>query len=268
MKLTDSQAFLAALDEHAVWDFARRPIDVVDLAEFWQANQRLGTLTEIIEHDIARKIRETVTRQRGFALSEEKARLGAESLAAATILCKRQQFKVPDDAFVAPEALVALVCLPPSWVPDESAALLSRPLFDGAAYGQVQFHHRRVAEYLAAQWLRRRMTEGCPITVLKELLFDTEGGQLTPRRSLIPIIAWLCAGNERWNKEVRDWVLRSMPEMHLEYGDPEVLSLDYRRALLQAWVESNRGRTRVGFCPRLSQCGVWPIFASPATCLK
>jgi len=131
--------FVEELDNRYAWEFARRPVDVIDLVEFWMEHGRLGSLTEIIEHDVTMKLRETTQRRTNFPLSEAKAREGAEALAIATILCKRQQFKVPDDAYKASDALDAAICLPADWVPAHVAALLSRPLFDSATYGQVRF---------------------------------------------------------------------------------------------------------------------------------
>ena len=160
--IANPELFLAELDNRYAWEFARRPLDVLDLAEFWRANGRLGTLTEIIEHDVTFKLRETAQRHTQFPLSEERAREGTEALAVATVLCMQPQFKVPDDTYKAPEALDAASCLPANWTPSEVAALLSRPLFDSATYGQIRFHHRRVAEYLAAYWFRRRMERGLP----------------------------------------------------------------------------------------------------------
>lgn len=243
--INDPGQFLTALDTHFAWDFARRPLDVIDLAEFWKAHGRLGSLTEIIEHDVATKLRETTQRQTTFVLSEARAREGAEALAVATVLCKQQHFKVPDDTFLAPDALDAASCLPADWKPAEVAALLSRPLFDSAIYGQIRFHHRRVSEYLAAQWLKRRMSEGCPLHVLRQLLFDDRGAISVPRRALVPVIAWLCSGNDRWNAEVRNWVRSAAPEVHLEHGDAEGLPLEFRRDLLRSWIDRNRGREEV-----------------------
>jgi hypothetical protein len=234
--------FVEELDNRSAWEFARRPLDVFDLAEFWMANGRLGTLTEIIEHDVTTKLRETTRRHTNFPLSEEKAREGAEALAVATILCKQHQFKVPDDTYKAPDALDAASCLPADWVPAHITALLSRPLFDSATYGQIRFHHRRVAEYLSACWFRRRMSEGCPTHVLCQRLFEEVGGTPVPRRSLIPVIAWLCDGYEHWNDEVRAAVVKGAPDIHLEYGDPERLPLDYKRRLLAAWIDRNKDR--------------------------
>ena len=146
---------------------------------------------------------------------------------------------------MAPDALDAAGCLPDDWKPGEVAALLSRPLFDGATYGQIRFHHRRVSEYLAAQWIRRRMAAGCPRRALEQLLFDDAPRTPALRRTLIPVIAWLCNGNDRWNDAVRSSVQRGAPEIHLEYGDAEALPLEFKRALLTAWIERNRGREEV-----------------------
>lgn len=237
--------FLGALDSHSAWEFARRPLDVFELATFWMTHGRLGSLTEIIEYDVTTKLRETVERRATFPLSEARAREGAEWLAAATLLCKQQQFKVPDETFLVQDALDPTNCLPEHWEPGEVAALLSRPLFDSATYGQIRFHHRRVSEYLAAQWICKRMAEGCPTRNLYQLLFDDASGTPVPRQGLIPVLAWLCNGNERWNCEVRSWVLRGAPEIHLEYGDAEALPVEFKRALLESWIQRNRGREEV-----------------------
>jgi len=237
--------FLAALDKHSAWEFARRPLDVFDLASFWMTHGRLGSLTEIIEHDVTTKLRETVERRANFRLSEARAREGAEWLAAATLLCKQQQFKVPDETFLAQDGLDATNCLPENWEPGDVAALLSRPLFDSATYGQIRFHHRRVSEYLAAQWICRRMAAGCPTRNLLQLLFDDACGKPAPRHALIPVLAWLCNGNERWNDEVRCWMLLGAPEIHLEYGDAEALPPEFKKAILESWIQRNSGRKEV-----------------------
>ena len=243
--IADVDSFIAAIDQHHAWEFCARPVDVISLIDFWQAHARLGTLTEILEYDLSLKLRETTERQKHFPLSEADARSGAETLAAATLLCNEIRFRVPDDSFISSGALDAARCLPANWKPDKCEALLSRPLFDSATYGTIRFHHRRVAEYLAAAWLRRRVAEGSRTHVLLQLLFDEVCGVKTARRRLIPVIAWLCAGDDPWNHEVRSWVLAAAPELHLEYGDSEVLPVEYRCAVLRALVTRNEGRTQV-----------------------
>lgn len=243
--LSNPDRFVAAIDESFAWDFARRPLDVLDLMKFWRDTGRLGRLAEIIANDVRVKLRERDERRGIAVLSENEAIEGAQSLAAATVLCRRIAFKVPDDTVLAPGSLDAKECLPADWTPAHIGALLSRPLFDSAAYGRIRFHHRRAAEYLAAQWLVRRMELGCPVTALKDLLFSDIDGNLVLRPTAAPIAAWLCAGEERWQSDLQGWVLQTNPEIFFEDGDPGSLSVEYKRRLLSALVERYADREQV-----------------------
>ncbi|MBI1817261.1 MAG: hypothetical protein HYR72_20000 [Deltaproteobacteria bacterium] len=241
-EVADVAAFIAALNTAHAWEFARRPIDVMDLVRFWLERGRLGSLTELIESGAERSLRET---RRGDPLSPKKAREGAQALAAATILCQQLDFRVPDDAFIGSPALDALSCLPDEWRPEEVRALLERAIFDGASYGRIRFHHRRVGEYLAAKWLEARIRDGCPISTLEALIFDRRNRRRVLRPTLAPVAAWLCCGNERWNADLRGWMLEAAPEIHLQYGDPSCLPLEYKRSLIHRLVSNFAGRNRV-----------------------
>ncbi|MFP3398460.1 hypothetical protein SB749_19245, partial [Brevibacterium sp. SIMBA_078] len=59
-----------------------------------------------------------------------------------------------NDAAVDPSIIIA------DWKLGERKALLERPLFGFASYGRVRFHHRSVAEYLAAHRLRTLSESG------------------------------------------------------------------------------------------------------------
>jgi len=240
--VADVPAFIAALNTAHAWEFARRPGDVTDLIRFWLERGRLGSLTELVESGVERNLRET---RRGDPLSPKKARDGAQALAAATILCRQLDFRVPDDAFLGSPALDAFSCLPDEWRQEEGRALLERAIFDGASYGRIRFHHRRVGEYLAAKWLEARIRDGCPINRIEALVFDRNDGRRALRPALAPVAAWLCCGSERWNADLRGWMLEAAPEIHLQYGDPSCLPLEYKRNLLHALVSHFAGRNRV-----------------------
>ncbi len=242
----DPQGFLAALDESHAWDFARRPLDVVELANFWNLRGRLGSLTELIEHDIGCALRERTERHRVDPLTEQQAREGAEALAAATVFCRQFIFRVPDDSHVGlPAALDAVSCLPGNWRPEQCHALLTRAIFDSGVYGRIRFHSRRIAEYLAARWFAKRMREGCPIETLEYTFFEQAKGRRVLRPSLAPVAAWLCCGDERWNAELRAWVLEASPDLHMSYGDPSALPQEYKREMLQAMTAHFEGRERL-----------------------
>jgi hypothetical protein len=242
--ISDIDLFITAVDNHYAWEFARRPLDVVDLINYWETKKELGSLTDLLEFSIERKLR--LPERDGLdPLSPVQAREGAEALAAASILCRQLNFRVPDAAAILHEALDARACLPGNWKLDEFRALLLRPIFDSATYGRIRFHHRRVGEYLAAKWISARMRDDCPFEELKAILFADAGSRLVLRPTLAPVAAWLCAGNERWNGNIRNLILQTTPTIHLRYGDPEALPLAYKRKILGAIVGAAEGRNRV-----------------------
>jgi hypothetical protein len=214
-------AFIRGLDDANAWGFARRPIDVASLCNYWNRHGRLGTLLELLEADIELKLAETPERAPEDLLSFEQARQGALALGAAVAFCRRFEFSVPDDLPTnTDDTLDAAPCLPEDWPPNLRLALLNRAIFDGASFGRIRFHHRRVAEYLAAQWLEERMAEGCPLTTLEGLLFEPCSDGRVLRPALAPVTAWLVCGEEEWNRYVRKWILEADPALFLHDGDP------------------------------------------------
>jgi hypothetical protein len=242
--VADVQAFAQALDRAFAWEFARRPLDVSDLIGFWNANRRIGSLTELIEFDLSSKLRPREGRDE-FQLSEAEAREGTEWLAAASVFCRRFSFGVPDDGSTNADSLNPRACLPSHWRDDQTRALLNRAIFDSAVYGHFRFHHRRVGEYLAARWIAARMEKGCPPYVLEHLLVEVVRGRKVLRPSLRSVAAWLCCGSEPWNQLVRSLVVETDPGIHLRYGDPASLSLDYRRQVLSALSLLSKNRRRI-----------------------
>ena len=244
LDVADLAAFVGTLDEKHAWPFARRPVDVIDLLNYWSIHHKLGSLKELIEHDVNQKLKEP--REKQDLLTPEKAREGAEILGAAVVFCQNFNFRVPDASYLVDSAAIdSSACLPADWLPRESHSLLIRPLFDSASYGRIRFHHRRSAEYLAARWLATRMEEGCSTPILVDLLFTRIKDQDVLRPSLAPIAAWLCAGKERWQEDIGNRILKAAPWIHLLHGDPSQLTLEYRRSLLKALVERYEGRKRV-----------------------
>lgn len=241
----DAEHFLRALERAHAWELARRPADVNDLLSFWRETGSLGTLAEILAFVCESQLRKTSDRERSEVLALEQARSGAECLAAATILCRKFIFQIPGETNPSANAIDALACLPPDWRNEQVRALLNHALFDGASYGHIRFHHRRLSEFLAARWFEGVMELGCPVGELEDLLFDARGSERVLRPSLAPLAAWLCAGAERWNMTVFRLVLEAAPEILLRFGDPARLTVDDRRALLKSLLRKADGRERL-----------------------
>jgi len=244
----EPEQFISGIDQAFAWEFAQRPLDVIDLARFWNESHRLGTLTELVEAHVLRNLRETPERARehGSAVTEDAALVGARTLAAATLLCQKSAFAV----LAGVDGLDAAECLPANWPSAQTNALLGRALFDDASFGKRQFHHRRAAEFLAAKWIAERMAHGCARRTLREIFFEATPTGLNLRPGLDATAAWLCGASEEWAEDFRAWVLASRPEIHLSFGDPAALSMAYRREVLRhiaaryadrsrAWIEAD-----------------------------
>lgn len=245
--IADPVAFVAAVDEHDAWDFARRPLDVVELYRYWQEYARLGSLTELMEFSCSNLIKEVERKAKHDPLPTDRAWEGVEILAAASLLTRQVNFRIEDDRNIAgSSAIVIRDVLPLSWPNDQQNGVLDRALFDGASYGMLRFHHRRHSEYLAAKWLLRLLSNNCPYTEIEEVLFAEVDGFRTIRPSLEPVAAWLAGMAEVPSIErLRKRVLEIAPDIHLRYGDPGVLPLTYRKSVLKALVDRYKGRNRV-----------------------
>lgn len=245
--MQDAQKFVAALEQNNAWAFAGRPLDVEFLCAYWNEKGHLGNLTELSEYMISKLLAEVPRREMQDVLNLAQAREGAEFLAAATVFCRRLKFRVSDASDLAGEnPLVPADVLPETWSAKESHALMDRALFDAASHGAMSFHHRYHSDYLAAAWIARLMNSNCGVEELEELLFATVNGQRVMRPSLKPVAVWLITeGTEPWRARLGELILTSCPEIHLAYGDPAALPLEYRRRVLSKLIERYQGRNLV-----------------------
>jgi hypothetical protein len=245
--VSNPQLFIDALDENNAWAFAGRPLDVSHLYEYWNEKGLLSNLTDLSEFMIQRLLAEVDSKEKRDPLSPEKARLGAEHLAAAVILCRNLRIRVVDDSGLPDKTMISPVAaLPENWLPEQRRALLDRALFDAASHGAISFHHRYHTEFLTATWINSLMSHNCGLEALEDLLFAHVDGERTLRPTLAPVAAWLVkSGDEPWRLRLRRWLLDSTPEIHLRHGDPASLPLDYRRQVLSTLIECYQGRRLV-----------------------
>lgn len=243
--LQDSEAFFSAIESAHAWEFARRPKDVQTLVTYWQTHERLGSLTELIEHDLEVKLREANPSHADVRpVPPEVVRRGTEQLAAATVLCRKASFLVPDET-VDPVRLVSSLAaqdLLPSWAERDVKALLSRAVFDEETYGRVRFHHRSITEYLAAEWFRRILEAGGREAVEDLVFKDRFGGTVVPP-SLAPVLGWLAC----FDDGLRRRAIEAAPEVLLRFGDPQRIPVDDRAAVLRALDRRYREHRWLGF---------------------
>tara|TARA_B110001469_G_scaffold42109_1_gene41664 strand:+ start:501 stop:4835 length:4335 start_codon:yes stop_codon:yes gene_type:complete len=230
----EPQALLDDLRRRNAEEFARRPQDLIELCADWRDFKRIRTHREQVESSVRIKLKPREDRLEPAELSAEKAFDGASRLALAMMVTRRLTIRHSaeadssgDDVPLDPAAILS------DWNPDERKALLERPLFGFASYGRVRFHHRSVAQYLAAERIKRLRKRGMCASALKRLLFAHTKGKTIVRPSKRPIAGWLALDDSMIFETLRD----NEPAVLLTEGDPESLTSCQRSDALRSYVE-------------------------------
>ena len=135
-------------------EFARRPQDLIELCADWREHKLIRTHRDQVATNIRVKLLPSNNRGEQAELSVDKAIEGASRLALAMHMTRRLTIRHSAEADVVyGEAALDPLIILSDWQLNELKALLERPLFGFASYGRVRFHHRSVAEYLAAERL-------------------------------------------------------------------------------------------------------------------
>ena len=232
--VNNPKSLLEDLRRRNAEEFARRPQDLIELCADWRDFKRIRTHREQVESNVRMKLKPREDRPEPAELSVDKAIEGASRLALAMMGTRRLTLRHSaeadsggDDVPLDPAAILS------DWGADERKALLERPLFGFASYGRVRFHHRSVAEYLAAERIILLRARGMTARALKRLLFAQTKGKIIVRPSKRPIAGWLALTEDMIFETLRD----HEPAVLLTEGDPESLSLPQRTQALRSYVE-------------------------------
>lgn len=232
--------FFDAMDRTNLIAFARRPLDLHWLADYWRSNRRFGTLNEMLRLSLAERCLEPNRLLVGLdTLTPEANRMALERIGAALVLQQLESITVPDEGIDLERRTDALNLneVLPDWQGSDRTKLINRPVFDPADAGFVRLHNDNqgvVRSYLAAHWLERMRSAHCPIKTINEILFgDTYGVKLV-KPSMRETTAWLSILNPDIAREA---VARD-PWLFLECGDPGSLSVEARSIALSAVMEA------------------------------
>ena len=234
--VTDLDEFERQLVLNNLGEMSERPGDLDLLVREWRLNSKFGSLLSMMEASVWERLREHDPHRRSYvALTDERARAGAERLAAALTLGRSFTIRVQNPATeqsVTERSIDPARALP-DWTPSEREELLSRGLFVPATYGLIRFHHRSAQEYLTAYWFKRLFENERGEQAVSRLLFTSSYDVDTVPPSLRPAAAWLA----QWRPSVREGVLKREPLALLKNGDPRSLSVDVRTRLLDGLCE-------------------------------
>jgi hypothetical protein len=232
-------AFLAQIEAANLWPFAGRPLDLGWLVEFWERHGRLGSLEEMLENSLSKRIGERdPDRARGDGLDDTRALHALERIGAALVLERKSTIAIPDSELVITneERPLDLAQVLPDWSAAERTRLLSRPVFDPATFGRVRLHNDNeavVRAYLAARWLRRLRQNNLSRGELFERLFATSYRIELIKPSMQETAAWLAI----WDEDVGREIARRAPFLLLTAGDPAGLPTIVRETVLTDVIE-------------------------------
>lgn len=230
--IQDLDAFIKAIQRAEADIFSRRPLDLVELINYWTEFGKIANRAALIEASISSKLNETdPDRADVLPLTIEEAALGAEMLAAAVTFQRKDRILVPEQN---PDPMIKtgsldIQCVLTNWHLKQVRALLQRPIFDEAIYGTVRFHHRIVREYLIAKWLHRLLLNGKPRCAIENLFFKERYGRMVLVPSMRPILAWLILFDDR----IQEKTAKIAPEVFIQGGDPSALPTDVRKNMLE-----------------------------------
>ncbi|MFM9797853.1 NACHT domain-containing protein [Aeromonas dhakensis] len=232
--VSDPDLLFEDLRRRNALEFARRPQDLIELCADWREHKRIRTHRDQVATNVRVKLLPREDRPEPAELSVDKAIEGASRLALAVQMTRRLTIRhsaasdvVDEEAALDPAIILS------DWQPNERKALLERPLFGFASYGRVRFHHRSVAEYLAAERLRALRIHGMPFRALKRLLFAETKGKTIVRPSKRAVAGWLALQEDGIFELLRD----NEPTVLLDEGDPESLTQTQRNQALRAYAE-------------------------------
>ena len=232
--IQDLDAFIEAIQRAEADIFSRRPLDLVELINYWTQFGKIANRAALIGAGISSKLDETdPDRASVFPLTIEDAALGAEMLAAAVTFQRKDRILVPErypDPAIK-DGSVDVQSVLTSWDDKykQARALLQRPIFDEAIYGTVRFHHRSVREYLTAKWLHRLLLNAKPRRAIGNLFFKERYGRMVLVPSMRPILAWLILFDDR----IQEKTAKIAPEVFIQGGDPSALPIDVRKNMLE-----------------------------------
>ena len=228
----DPDLFLDELKKHNAQEYARRPLDLIELCADWRIHKCIRKHRNQVATNIRIKLLRHNNRRELAELSDDKAIEGASRLALAMHMTRRLTIRHSAEADVVyGEAALDPAIILSDWQLNERKALLERPLFGFASYGRVRFHHRSVAEYLAAKRLKTLRERGMPFRALKRILFAETKGKTIVRPSKRPVAGWLALKEIGIFELLRD----NEPDVLLSEGDPESLTQPQRNQALRAY---------------------------------
>lgn len=229
--LENTESFLSEIQIYNLMSLAERPFDLENMIAKWKDDKKLGSRTEVIQHNIHSCLldKHNEDRTTQVELSRDKLEEGAQRIASIVTLTGKVNIRVPNsprnnECIDASELL-------PEWNKNDINYLVNSAIFNDVVYDAVRFRHREIREFLTAQWFKKILNSDNRLGI--EALFIREQFReqiITPL--LRPILPWLIPYDEK----LKSKILQIQPEIAFEGGDFFQLSLSDRGKFLESLV--------------------------------
>jgi len=216
---------LDEVERLGLWNLAERPFDLDIIITKWLDDQSLDGRLHLLQHSVDVRLNEVHNNARK-SLNLDKAREGAQRLAAAVILTGNVGINVPDAEKVK-QGIDADIILY-DWEREDVKSLLESGLFNDIIYGAVRFRHRDIRELLAAKFFAGLLKEEGLRSQIEPYFIREVFGETVVTPLFRPILPWLILFDDR----LRAKILAIKPEIAIEEGDPSQLPLSVRRQIL------------------------------------
>lgn len=226
----DTESLLNEVDKLSLWNLAERPFDLDAIIAKWSNDKSLDGRLKLLQYSVDVRLKESHSNARD-ALNTDKARDGAQRLAAAVVLTGNVGINVPDSEH-AKKGIDADTILY-EWDKKHVKILLESGLFNDIMYGAVRFRHRDIRELLAAEFFSKLLKNNGNRSLVESYFFKESFGEDIVIPLLRPVLPWLIL----FDDNICTKTLKTKPEIAVEGGDPSQLSLYRRQRILLEIVE-------------------------------
>ena len=226
--LTNNAQFLDNLKDDGLQMFAARPRDLEWLVDYWKKHDQFASFYDMIALNVREKLREqnNIYQRKGEPVSPERLRNGVEWLAAASMLCNKLTFSLPESALINDSPVKSLQPheVLSDWSDQDIKALLNRAVFDPVILGRVRFHDPTIRDFLAACWATKRLDKGYSRSAIQKLFFGQIDGKERPIPSKRMVLGWLA----NMVPEIRRKLVTVAPDVLLYCGDASQVPVEER----------------------------------------
>ncbi|WP_232772517.1 NACHT domain-containing protein [Psychromonas sp. Urea-02u-13] len=209
----------------SLWGLAERPFDLDLIITKWEKDSSLDGRLSLLQQNIDIRLAENHSDVR-TALNADKARDGAQRLAAAVVLTGNVGINIPDSLHDKKGIDADTILF--DWDREDVKTLLESALFNDIIYGAVRFRHRDIRELLAAEFFVKLLKSGRDRLQIESYFFKKSFGETIVTPLLRPLLPWLIL----FDDNIRIKALDIKPEIAVEEGDPSQLPLPVRKKIL------------------------------------